>query len=846
MIPVWIALALIAAMLIVAAAKRFPVWNPTYVLGALFALQIGAGFSFARRLGMDVPLDFSLPLLGAYLLTLGLLVWYSIRDREVVRRNPDLQQQFGLITLTPGAVRIFVVVMLIIAVHNTVVNVILIERWETLPVVAYNLYRQGLATSMPGVVLPEDVGRPFIVPFFSNVADHLVNPAVVIYFALIYCSKQAAPPGRRVGFRSMSWWVHSLFGLVILNAAIVQRRNPLLIGIATAILLLYLLGKLPRKAVVAGAVVLLIGTVALGQWRRGTQVFQAAEELRLPPVVGNTMVYEPLVYIGSGVPNFLQYWAADHTPAWGRLHLGSLLPAPIESALGLEFDRTQMLQRMFREGFVLPGQTLRTPWFEAFFDFGWAGVYALALLFPTGVHWLYRRTLIGPGQKKPSLAFFTMAKFILIFPFISLLFLLPFWTTAAFAVLIDWRLIRSVRLANPQHRIQRVLSTILITLENPERSGAPRMALQYARALVSAGHRVLAVCGPPSEAASSILPDLQQAGVEVRRVPSFAPRTAMTLLRRLRDVIRGENIDCVVGFQQRDRVLACLTARLAGTRCVISAQSQHVFRGGPLERRLKERIYAWAMRGRADLVICASEVVEEELRRRFAVDGGRTTVLPNGIDVQAFPTFGVEEARTVRRDLDVSDGELLFLNVGRIDPQKGHDLLLDAFLTVAERHPHVRLAIVGSVGRSSASSEARKYQDRLRSVVLAAGLETRVLFLGWREDVPALLAAADLYVQPSRWEGWPVAVVEAMAAGLPVVASDCAGRPRGFVDGEHGWIVPTGNVASLEKALEEAIATDVGELRRMGASARSLAERHYDIHRLGEHFVRLVEGVVAA
>jgi glycosyltransferase involved in cell wall biosynthesis len=387
--------------------------------------------------------------------------------------------------------------------------------------------------------------------------------------------------------------------------------------------------------------------------------------------------------------------------------------------------------------------------------------------------------------------------------------------------------------------------TILITLENPERTGAPRMALQYARALVSAGHRVLVASGPPSEGASSILAELEGAGVEVRRIPPLTPRTAVTVLRGLHRLVRRHDIVCLIGFQQRDRILTCLLAGLTGTRCVISAQNQHVFRGGPLERRVKERIYGWALRGRADLVCCASKRVEAEVRNRFSINGGRTMVLPNGIDVQAFPTFGQAEARSARRELGVADDEVLLLNVGRIDSQKGQDLLLEAFGTIAHRKRDVRLALVGGVGRSSASEEARRYEDRLRGLSLTAGLDGKVVFLGWREDVPRLLAAADIYVHPSRWEGWPVAVVEAMAAGLPVVSSDCWGRPEGFVDGEHGWIVPTGDVRALEDALELALATDVRDLRNMGARGRSLAERHYDIRRLGRRFVQLLEKVVA-
>lgn len=387
--------------------------------------------------------------------------------------------------------------------------------------------------------------------------------------------------------------------------------------------------------------------------------------------------------------------------------------------------------------------------------------------------------------------------------------------------------------------------TVLVTLENPERTGAPLMALQYARALASAGHRVLVACGPPSEGTSSILGDLEEAGLEVRRLPPSSPGSALRVLRRLHGLVRRERVSCVLGVQQRDRVFACLVSRLTGTRCVISAQNQHVFRGGPAERRLKESIYGWAMRVCSDRVICTSEVVEEEVRHRFGVDSRRTRVVPNGIDVRGFPAFAPDEALEVRRELGIGEDEYLLLNVGRIDRQKGQDFLLHAFQDVAERWPLTRLALVGTVGRSSADLESRRYRQRLHSIVHAASLDHRVDFLGWRDDVPRLLAAADLYVQPSRWEGWPVAVVEAMAAGLPVVASDCSGRPRDFRDGEHGWIVPTGDLAALGNALDEAISLTRPELEAMGRRARELAMRHYDIRRLGRRFVELVEEAAA-
>lgn len=384
--------------------------------------------------------------------------------------------------------------------------------------------------------------------------------------------------------------------------------------------------------------------------------------------------------------------------------------------------------------------------------------------------------------------------------------------------------------------------TILFTLENPERTGAPRMTLQYARALVAGGHRVLVACGP-CENGTSIVGDLEEAGVQVLDVPSFSPRNAGKVLLRLNSAIRTEGVTCVVGSQQRDHVLACLVAGFTGARCVVFAQNQHVFRGSRMERGMKERVYRWALRRRADLVICVSDAVARGVGTKFGVDDGRTRVVVNGIDIEGFPTFTGEQSRSVRRELGVSDDDLLLLTVGRIDRQKGQDILLKAFRDVADERPRARLAIVGDVGRSADMSETRRYHGRLRSIVEDSGLEDHVLFLGWRDDVPQLLSAADLYLQPSRWEGWPLALVEAMAAGLPALASDCSGRPRDFVDDVHGWIVPTGDVGALAQAMGRALTKSRPELEAMGGRARELAELHYDIRRGARRFVELVEEV---
>jgi glycosyltransferase involved in cell wall biosynthesis len=232
--------------------------------------------------------------------------------------------------------------------------------------------------------------------------------------------------------------------------------------------------------------------------------------------------------------------------------------------------------------------------------------------------------------------------------------------------------------------------------------------------------------------------------------------------------------------------------------------------------------------------------VQRDLVERFGLAREKTTVLPNGVDVRGFPKFTAEEKARTRASLGVDDDELLLINVGRIDVQKGQDLLIEAFRGVQSQR-RLKLVLVGGVSRGGNAHRMQAFYECIRQRVDAGGLADRVIFAGWRDDVPLLLSAADGCVHAARWEGWPLVLMEAMAARLPVISTNCAGRPRGFRDGIHGMIVPSGQVEPLQKAMQDLSRCDEASRARMGAAARRLAETHYDIRALSQRFVKVVE-----
>jgi glycosyltransferase involved in cell wall biosynthesis len=392
------------------------------------------------------------------------------------------------------------------------------------------------------------------------------------------------------------------------------------------------------------------------------------------------------------------------------------------------------------------------------------------------------------------------------------------------------------------------MSTVVMTLALPEATGAPKMAYLFAQALVGGGHRVVLAHGPDPAAdgdgaGESILGPMREIGVRTVPVDGLAFPLTAAAPRRVAEIAVEHAASSVIGFQQRDRAVALKAAHRAGIPGVISAQNRHTFRGTWPVRQLKRRVYMRAVRALAELVICPSEAVRCELIESFGVRPERTVVVPNGIDVERFPNFSDDEKARVRAEFDVGDDELMLLSIGRIDTQKGYDVLLRAVEQMRPPAGPFKLIIVGGISRGPTRKQMERYEKNLRAFVAEKAMQHEVRFAGWRDDCPLLLRAADIYVHSARWEGWPLAVVEAMGAERPIVTTDCAGRPLGFVDGAHGWVVPTGDSGALSRALQDVIAAAPARRAAMGRASRAIALEHYDIRRIGERFVRLIESI---
>jgi glycosyltransferase involved in cell wall biosynthesis len=314
--------------------------------------------------------------------------------------------------------------------------------------------------------------------------------------------------------------------------------------------------------------------------------------------------------------------------------------------------------------------------------------------------------------------------------------------------------------------------------------------------------------------------ELEEVGVHVL---NLGRRSSASILpwRRLWQLLVRERIDIVHAHMLRANVPAALLARLAGVPVVISHEHGSSLYDHSVRRALNVHIV-----GRlSDVVLAVSEWDRANL-----IEGGmsadRVRVMPNGI-------LPLPAGADVRAEL-APDGVPLVGAVGRLDPVKGYDDLIGAVRALKDRGTAVRCVIAG-VGPD---------ETRLRGLIDEQGLQDNVRLLGLRDDVASLLRAFDVAVMSSHSEGSPLAIIEYMAAGLPIVATRAGGISELISDGEDAVLVEAQDPAALADGLEQ-ILSDPALGARLGASAqaRQLAEHDLDrtIGRLEDLYVALYE-----
>ena len=342
--------------------------------------------------------------------------------------------------------------------------------------------------------------------------------------------------------------------------------------------------------------------------------------------------------------------------------------------------------------------------------------------------------------------------------------------------------------------------------------GGERHLADLSHALTDLGHEVYAASVPGSPLWSEL---------------SFLSNTRMLALSRgnyvknltaLAAFVRSHGIEIVHAHAARDYHLAAMALRLAPrARFVLT---RHVL--FPL-RRINRPLLRSAGR-----VIAVSQAVAESLRRNGVIDSSKITVVHNGIDIDRF------NGAVVRSD----ESPIGIGTVGHLAPIKGHDIFLRAAALLSARRPEVRFIVIGED-----KSPQMDHRRSLESLIAELGLGKIVTMPGWRDDMPAVLSSLTLFVSTARSEPFGLAIVEAMAAGLPVIATASEGAMEIIEDGFSGKLIPVDDPEALA-AVINALLDNPLERSRLGHNARLAARQRYSLARMASDTEQVYREVV--
>ncbi|MDW8130620.1 MAG: glycosyltransferase [Bryobacterales bacterium] len=349
--------------------------------------------------------------------------------------------------------------------------------------------------------------------------------------------------------------------------------------------------------------------------------------------------------------------------------------------------------------------------------------------------------------------------------------------------------------------IHHVLDTLAV-------GGAEVLVSALARAQKKAGHEVAVHC---IAGAGPLAADLERAAIPVRI--HARPRRALTLVRLFLD-FRGGRPDVVHCHNIAPTVLGALAATLARVPCIVATRHGTATRNPRFERKF------WLAARLCHRVVAVSRSAAERLAVAAWARADKLVLIPNGAPAPAPPPPGTSPAG--RTDA------FTLISVGRLHRVKDYPTLLRAVAPAAVELPALRLLVLGDGPE----------RERLESLANALGLAGHVRFLGVQRDVGRWLASADAFVLASISEGLPLALIEALAAGLPAIVTDVGGMPEVVRCCGSGIVVPPAQPEALAGAIV-ALARDPARLRSLSEAARRCYAAHFTLDRMVADYFRL-------
>jgi len=360
--------------------------------------------------------------------------------------------------------------------------------------------------------------------------------------------------------------------------------------------------------------------------------------------------------------------------------------------------------------------------------------------------------------------------------------------------------------------------------------GGSVVVMSITRGLMARGDQVWVACSDGENARR-----FEEAGAKVVRLPLWfrpiSPLDAVPFLY-LAGLCLKERFDLVTTHTSKGGFLGRLAARLAGVPHIVHHAHGFAFNKvlSPLTHKFFVKLERLAARA-GDYIISVNDQQRTMAVQLGVVEPARTCTVHNGIDLRPYKTV---DRLGARRQLGFQDSELLIGAIGRLAPQKGFVHLIRAMPQVLAAVPNARLVLAGD----------GPLERELKDEAVECGVAERVQFLGFRRDILELLTAFDIFALPSLWEGLSISLIEALAAGKPIVATDIDGNREVIDNLETGLLVPPADAGAFAAALLRLL-TDRSLAERLAVNARLSAESRFSMERMVEQNLAVYNRVAA-
>ncbi len=304
--------------------------------------------------------------------------------------------------------------------------------------------------------------------------------------------------------------------------------------------------------------------------------------------------------------------------------------------------------------------------------------------------------------------------------------------------------------------------------------------------------------------------------------------------RALVSLLRRERVDVLHSHSWGSNFWAPALGALGGVRAIVAHEHTPFARAGGLRHwGTQALVNRWVAGLWADAIVVPSAWSRAMLIEHEGVRAEKIRVVPNAAHAVAFTG---DELATVRAELDAPKHAELVVMAAMLRPEKAQDVLIRAIAELAPSHPHLQLLLLGG----GTPQRPRGTQNELEALAASLGITERIRFLGHREDVARIVAAADVAVLSSRGENLPLAILEYMEAATPIVTTDVGGVRELVTDGVHALVVPPDDPGALAQAINNVL-TDRQAAQERAARARARRRERFDWDTIGSQVRALYE-----